>query len=72
MSKDKPSLHGIKNVLLKARNETDYNIGSPAALDHLLVHVVYAIEAFEAELLLQKQSQTRLAQQVARYLSDEL
>jgi len=71
MSK-KPSLHKIKNVLLKARNETDYNIGSPAALDHLLVHVVYAIEAFEEEIKIQEQKRARLATQFAAYLSDGL
>lgn len=34
----------IKAVLLEARNTPDYNIGSPRALDHLLVHVVAIID----------------------------
>lgn len=35
----------IRDVLLTARNEAAYNMGSPEALDHLLVHVCYVIEA---------------------------
>lgn len=35
----------IRDVLLQARDAPDYNIGSPRALDHLLVHVVALIDA---------------------------
>lgn len=34
----------IKDTLLNARNSFHYNTGSPTALDHLLVHVVYLID----------------------------
>ncbi len=38
-------LAGIKDALLKARYEPDYCAGTPRAIDHLLMHVVYLIEA---------------------------
>jgi hypothetical protein len=41
-------LKEIRDVLLEARYTTDYNIGSPAALYHLLVHVVALIDALLA------------------------
>lgn len=42
---DIKSLHEIKDVLREARYNPHYSIGSPQAIDHLLMHVVYAIEA---------------------------
>ncbi|MBY5821462.1 hypothetical protein [Rhizobium leguminosarum] len=42
---DKVRLKEIRDVLLVARNEPDYNIGSPRAIDHLLCHLVAAIDA---------------------------
>ena len=42
---DTNRLKEIRDVLLLARDEPDYNIGSPRALDHLLVHVVALIDA---------------------------
>jgi len=47
---DKDKLKNIRDVLLQVRNETDYNIGSPQALDHLLVHVVHLIDAILDEV----------------------
>lgn len=42
---DTNRLKEIRDVLLLARDAPDYNIGSPRALDHLLVHVVGLIDA---------------------------
>jgi len=42
---DTDKMKEIKDVLLQVRHETDYNIGSPQALDHLLCHVVSLIDA---------------------------
>jgi len=42
---DKARLKEIRDVLMVARNEPDYNIGSPRAIDHLLCHLVAAIDA---------------------------
>lgn len=42
---DIKSMHEIKEVLKEARHTAHYNMGSPQALDHLLMHVVYLIEA---------------------------
>ncbi len=39
------SLNEIKDVLREARYNPHYSMGSPQAIDHLLMHVVYAIEA---------------------------
>jgi hypothetical protein len=44
MSGDK-RLQEIKVVLLRAREAPDYNMGTPRAIDHLLVHVVALIDA---------------------------
>lgn len=41
---NKDELNEIRDILLQARNETDYSIDSPQALDHLLVHVVRLID----------------------------
>ncbi len=38
------SLNEIKEVLKEARHSAHYNMGSPQAIDHLLMHVVYLIE----------------------------
>lgn len=43
-----PSLAEIKANLLEVRNNTNFNIGSPAAIDHLLVSIVLVIDAIEA------------------------
>jgi len=37
-------LNELKDVLLKAREAPDYCVGSPRAIDHLLMHVVYLID----------------------------
>lgn len=42
---DTNRLNEIRYVLLKSRDTAEYNMGSPRALDHLLVHVVALIEA---------------------------
>lgn len=39
----------IRDILLQARNDPEYNMGSPRALDHLLVHVVGIIECILEE-----------------------
>jgi hypothetical protein len=43
-------LQEIARVLLEARNAPDYNIGSPRAIDHLLTHVVAALEDIDMRL----------------------
>ena len=43
-------LQEIASVLLEARNAPDYNVGSPRALDHLLTHVVGALEDIDMRL----------------------
>ena len=40
-----PSLEDIKANLLEARDNVHFNIGSPAAIDHLLVSIVCVIDA---------------------------
>lgn len=42
-----PSLAAIRAALVEARNTTDYQIGSPAALDHLVVHIIGLIDAID-------------------------
>jgi len=37
----------IRKVLLEARDNPNYAIGSPAAIDHLLVHVVALIDELQ-------------------------
>lgn len=49
MSKDKvPTLDEIKANLLEVRNHTQFNIGSPSAIDHLLISIVALIDAIQA------------------------
>jgi len=38
-------LKEIHDILLNAKNHPQYQIGSPDAIDHLLVHVVGIIQA---------------------------
>lgn len=45
-----PRLREIADVLMQARSAPDYSMGSPRALDHLLTHVVAALEDIDARL----------------------
>lgn len=48
MSKEQtPTLEQIKANLLDVRNNVNFNIGSPAAIDHLLISIVMVIDAIE-------------------------
>lgn len=40
-----PTLEEIKQNLLEVRNHTHFNIGSPQAIDHLLISLVAVIDA---------------------------
>lgn len=42
-----PTLDQIKQNLLEVRNHTHFNIGSPQAIDHLLVSLVAVIDAIQ-------------------------
>lgn len=42
-----PTLDQIKENLLAVRNDTNFNIGSPAAIDHLLISIVLVIDAIK-------------------------
>lgn len=44
-----PTLDEIKANLLEVRNHTHFNIGSPQAIDHLLVSILAVIDAIQAE-----------------------
>lgn len=43
------TLAEIRKVLTEARRTPDYNMGSPAALDHLTVHVIALIDALQGD-----------------------
>lgn len=43
-----PTLEQIKQNLLEVRNHTHFNIGSPQAIDHLLISLVAVIDAIES------------------------
>lgn len=48
MSEDKkPTLEDIKANLLEVRDNVHFNIGSPQAIDHLLVSLVMIIDAIK-------------------------
>jgi hypothetical protein len=42
-----PTLDEIKANLLEVRNHTHFNIGSPQAIDHLLISMVAIIDAIQ-------------------------
>lgn len=44
-----PTLAEIRSNLLEVRNHMQFNIGSPAAIDHLLISIVSVIDALQAE-----------------------
>jgi hypothetical protein len=46
-SAKKPTLAEIRDNLLEVRNHAQFNIGSPAAIDHLLVSLVCVIDALQ-------------------------
>ena len=43
-----PTLAALRQNLLEVRNHTAFNIGSPEAIDHLLITIVAVIDALEA------------------------
>lgn len=43
-----PTLEEIKTNLLEVRSDVNFNIGSPAAIDHLLISLVMVIDAIQA------------------------
>jgi len=49
MSDASKRLTEIRDVLLLARDAPDYNMGTPRAIDHLLVHLVAVIDALIEE-----------------------
>lgn len=42
-----PTLAELRDNLLQVRNHTHFNIGSPQAIDHLLITIVAVIDALE-------------------------
>lgn len=44
-----PTLEDIKQNLLEVRNHTHFNIGSPQAIDHLLISLVAVIDVIREE-----------------------
>jgi hypothetical protein len=44
-----PTLDAIKANLLEVRDHVQFNIGSPVAIDHLLISIVAVIDAIQAE-----------------------
>lgn len=44
----RPSLEDIRSNLLEVRDNVHFNIGSPQAIDHLLISIVAVIDAIMA------------------------
>lgn len=44
-----PTLDEIRANLLEVRNHVQFNIGSPQAIDHLLISIVSVIDAIQRQ-----------------------